>query len=74
MSERSEKMDLEREEQTSKTLTFWDLIGMVNDTNHNNQQMTKDTSSTSQKRPVILVYKVRSHKTSKKDQQKKNKL
>jgi len=29
MSERSEKKDREREEQTSKTLTFWDLIGMV---------------------------------------------
>jgi len=29
MSESSEKMDQEREEQTSETLTFWDLIGKV---------------------------------------------
>jgi len=29
MSKRSEKIDQEREEQTSETLTFWDLIGRV---------------------------------------------
>jgi len=29
MSERTEKMDREREEQTSETLPFWDLIGRV---------------------------------------------
>jgi len=29
MSERREKMDREREEQTNETLSFWDLIGRV---------------------------------------------
>jgi len=32
MSKRNEKMDREREEQTSGTLTFWDLIGRVKNT------------------------------------------
>jgi len=41
------------------------------DTNQSNQQMTKDTSSTSQKRSVISLYKVGPHKTSRKHQQKK---